>query len=502
MRIAFRVDATPESGIGHFMRCLTLANALKINGAKTRFVCRHLPDAMRNLLESMGHELALLGTTNDSTKLDELAHAHFLGTSQMLDAIATANALIDQPTDWLVVDHYGLDHRWESALRQTTQHILAIDDIADRVHDCDLLLDQNFYTDSDTRYGGKVPPECRLLLGPRYALLRNDFHQLRDKVMPRSGPLKRILVFFGGMDSGNFTGRAIDALANVDIEGLQVDVVIGAHHANSAQIELACKKNRYTLHIQTDKISELMAASDLAIGAGGAATWERCCLGLPTFAICTAVNQTKQLADAALEGLLYSPLLTGDIILSIQRHLVTLSENSYLRRFISTRAMLVGDGRGVSRVIAKLESYNLTLRLAQTSDALQLFEWRNHPAVRAVSRHPELITWEHHQSWLANVLLSADRVLLLGVIDGIEIGAIRFDIEHFVAEVSIYISPHIKTIGLGHDFLHRAEQWLFTSRPEIHEIRAIVIANNDRSHRLFLGMDYRVVATTYSKGLS
>jgi len=164
--------------------------------------------------------------------------------------------------------------------------------------------------------------------------------------------------------------------------------------------------------------------------------------------------------------------------------------------------MLVGDGRGVSRVIGKLESYKLTLRLAQTSDALQLFEWRNHPTVRAVSRHPELITWEHHQSWLANVLLSADRVLLIGVIDGIEIGAIRFDIEHFVAEVSIYISPHIKTIGLGHDFLHRAEQWLFTSRPEIHEIRAIVIANNDRSHRLFLGMDYRVVATTYSKGLS
>lgn len=179
----------------------------------------------------------------------------------------------DRSWDWLVVDHYALDARWESALRASTKQIMVIDDIADRQHDCDVLLDQNFYADMQKRYTGKVSAHCQLLLGPRYALLRDEFRKLREQVKPRNGTVKKILVFFGGVDADNYTGRAIEALAEIGIEGLYVDVVIGAQHSCREQIKSVCAQHGFICHVQTDKMAELMAAADLAIGAGGSATY-------------------------------------------------------------------------------------------------------------------------------------------------------------------------------------------------------------------------------------
>lgn len=501
MRIAFRVDATPESGIGHFMRCLTLATALKARGASTRFVCRHLPEPMRNLLESKGHVLTTLSGECAISDQDELAHAYFLGVSQLSDATETVDAFKDETQDWLVVDHYALDHRWESVLRHCAEHILVIDDLADRLHSCDILLDQNYYCDMDTRYSGKVPPNCRLLLGPRYALLRDEFLQLRQHVERRAGPLKHLLIFFGGVDAGNFTGEAIEALVGAGIEGLRVDVVIGAQHPCGEEIESLCKRYQYGFHVQVDQIGRLMAAADLAIGAGGSATWERCCLGLPTFAIVTASNQIKQLADAAFEGLLYSPLLSGNLACAIRRHFIALSENIFLRESMSARGMLFVDGSGVARVINKLEFNGLSIRLANQSDSRQLFEWRNHPDIRMVSRNTELISREVHHHWFSNVLSSADRLVLIGEFNGFRVGAVRFDIHEASAEVSIYRSPSMKQIGLGQDLLRSTEHWLAANRPDVCNLCGQVIGSNERSHRLFSGADYHVVSTTYSKGL-
>lgn len=501
MRIAFRVDATLESGVGHFMRCLTLANALKVRGARTRFVCRHVPEVMRKLLEAQGHGLTTLTSDRCIADQDELAHASFLGSSQLSDATETVDAFKNETQDWLVVDHYALDHRWESALRHCTEHILVIDDLADRMHNCDILLDQNYYCDMDTRYSGKVPPNCHLLLGPRYALLRDEFLQLRQQVEARTGRMKNLLIFFGGVDASNLTGKAIEAVVRAGFEGLRVDVVIGAQHPCANEIEALCKRFQYTFHAQVDQIGRLMAAADVAIGAGGSSTWERCCLGLPTFAICTASNQNKQLSDAAFEGLLYSPLLSGDMTAAISRHLISLAENSSLRRSISAKGMLLVDGRGVARVISKLEANELTVRLANRSDSRQLFEWRNHPDIRMASRNTEIISWEVHENWFLQVLLSTDRAVLIGEVHGVMVGAVRFDIYGASAEVSIYRSPSLKQTGLGQDLLRSAERWLAATRPDVCNVRAHVIGSNEPSHRLFSGAHYHVVSTTYSKGL-
>ncbi|MDA3875690.1 MAG: UDP-2,4-diacetamido-2,4,6-trideoxy-beta-L-altropyranose hydrolase [Halothiobacillus sp.] len=180
--IAFRTDASSQIGTGHFMRCLTLADALKQRGAQTRFVSRHLPEYLRSMLAAKGHEFAPLDKAQHDAILDELAHAPWLGTSQVQDAQATIQALSGQAWDWLIVDHSALDARWESVLRRTAKQIMVIDDIADRQHECDMLLDQNFYADMELRYIGKVPLHCQLLLGPRYAMLRDEFRQLHEQI--------------------------------------------------------------------------------------------------------------------------------------------------------------------------------------------------------------------------------------------------------------------------------------------------------------------------------
>lgn len=302
MRLAIRVDASTQIGTGHFMRCLTLADALKQRGAQIRFVSCHMHGHLRGMLNAKGHEFAPLNSISSEEAVVDLPHAHWLGISQAQDAAGTIHALSDKTWDWLVADHYALDARWESVLRQTAKRILVIDDLADRVHDCDVLLDQNFYADMDTRYTGKVPAHCKLLLGPNYALLREEFRRLREQVKPRIGPVKRVLVFFGGVDADNYTARAIDALVNIGINGLQVDVVIGAQHPYRDDIESACAEHGFVCHVQTNRMAELMAAADLAIGASGSASWERCCLGLPAICLTAAPNQVAIAAGLQARG--------------------------------------------------------------------------------------------------------------------------------------------------------------------------------------------------------
>lgn len=353
--IAFRVDASSQIGTGHFMRCLTLADALKQRGAQIRFVSRHLPEHLRGIMAAKGHAFVLLESTQNEAALDELSHAHWLGVSQAQDAMDTIQALSNGIWDWLIVDHYALDFRWESMLRQSAKKILVIDDIADRQHDCDMLLDQNLYADMETRYTGKVPKPCQMLLGPHFALLRDEFRKLHEQVKPRTGPVKRVLIFFGGVDADNFTGRVIEALSGIDLSDLHVDVVIGAQHPRREQIKAACTQHGFICHIQTDKMAELMAAADMSIGAGGSASWERCCLGLPALLVALADNQINIAMALDLFGAcIYvgtakatsTPILRSTIrsLLNAQAQLKELSKKAYA----------LVDGLGVDRVCQEM----------------------------------------------------------------------------------------------------------------------------------------------------
>jgi UDP-2,4-diacetamido-2,4,6-trideoxy-beta-L-altropyranose hydrolase len=347
MKIAFRTDASTKIGTGHFMRCLTLADELKKQDAHIRFLSRNLPTHLSDLLRIKGIEYISLGAIEVDGSIDELAHASWLGINQAQDSQTTIKALSDQAWDWLIVDHYALDARWEKALRPSVKNIMVIDDLADRQHDCDVLLDQNYYADKQTRYKDKVTVDCKLLLGPNYALLREEFRFLREQVKVRNGYVKRVLVFFGGVDADNYTFKAIEVLAEVS-PGLQVDVVIGAQHPFKEMIEKACIKHGYVCHIQTLRMAELMLEADFAIGAGGSASWERCCLGLPSLLVALADNQIAIARElSAISACVY---IDNGNEANLKKWLTQLIANQELIQKISENAFSIVDGLGVCRV--------------------------------------------------------------------------------------------------------------------------------------------------------
>lgn len=495
-QVAFRVDASSAIGTGHLMRCLTLADELAKRGAQARFLCRHMPDSLRELAIRRGHELVSLPPRNG--KLDDLRHSAWLGCPQQDDARDSLEALAGAKWDWLVVDHYALDARWEAKLRKAASHILAIDDLADRKHDCDLLLDQNFDADPRARYARKLAPRCRPLLGPRYALLRDDFARLHGTVRPRTRPVKRVLISFGGVDAENLTTRAIDAASRVG--RFQIDVVIGAQHPARAAIAARCRAEGLACHVQTERMAELMAGADLAIGSGGSSTWERCAVGLPALTFAVAENQKRLVEDAAREGLIYAPGDPGSA--SIERHVAALIDNPALLEALSRKGLQAVDGRGVKRVLRAMGIREVTVRKATREDSARVFGWRNHPSIRAVSRSSAPIPRASHEKWFARVIGDRKGGLLIGERRGSEIGVVRFDVEDGEAEVSIYLAPGVGAEGSGPELLLAAESWLAANRKKVRAIRATVLRDNERSRGLFEACGYRLAATTHEKALS
>ncbi|OAJ71372.1 UDP-2,4-diacetamido-2,4,6-trideoxy-beta-L-altropyranose hydrolase [Methylobacillus sp. MM3] len=502
MRVAIRVDASVQIGTGHFMRCLTLADALKARGAEVCFVSRHLPDHLRAMLDARPHGFKLLETTTEDVELGKLDHSAWLGVSQARDAMDTLEALFGDGWDWLVVDHYALDIHWESVLRPVVGRIFVIDDIANRQHDCDLLLDQNVYPDKQSRYLGKVPEKCRQLLGPRYALLREEFSILRQHLSLRQGPVNRLLVFFGGMDVDDHTSLALQTLAKIGLPVMRVDVVIGIQHPARAQIEAMCLEHGYCCHVQTNRMAELMASADLSIGAGGATLWELCSLGLPTIAFATAENQLDQIRGAASEGLLYAPDSKPGFAQAIALHLPALLDNGELRSLVSRNGMQAVDGKGALRVASMMGCAGLVLRMARPEDSEAVFAWRNHLSIREVSRSPAPIPWDNHKVWFSEVLNNHNRLLLIAEMDAVPVGVVRFDIQDAKAEISLYLVPGQPGAASGRDLLQSAEAWLARNRLDVEILHAHVMGANGRSVGLFQRAGYGVESIFYVKKLN
>lgn len=502
MNVAIRVDASPIIGSGHLMRCLCLAHAMHLRGAAVRFLCRDLPLHLQELITQQGHRLIALPAPETALAADGTtlaAEDAWTADRQLRDAEISASALAGAPPEWLVVDHYGLGRVWESAALQLTgAKLLSIDDMA-REHDCDVLLDQNYYPPAATPYSGRVPGHCQLLLGPGYALLRPEFHVARQRAQPRDGEVRRIHIFMGGMDPNNITLLALDAVAMLGRTDLAVDVVIGQTHPAREEIEAKCRSLARThCHVQTDRMAELLIDADLAIGAGGSATWERCALGVPTLALCLAANQADLISNGARAGFVYVPDKV-DSASTLAIHLNALINNTGLRHLLSRTGMAMVTTRGAQRVVASLCSGRIGVRLATLADSSMVHEWRNHPVVRNMSRTSEPIAMEEHTHWYAAALRSPNRILLIGENGAQPIGVVRFDISLGAAEVSINLSPDHMGKGLGAALLQAAERWLLQERAEITSLQAETLAINSASRRLFEACGYVLQFTRFSK---
>ncbi|MGE7090238.1 UDP-2,4-diacetamido-2,4,6-trideoxy-beta-L-altropyranose hydrolase [Lysinibacillus sp. NPDC048646] len=271
MNIVIRADASTKIGSGHVMRCLTIAIELRKKGHEVFFWMKELPGDMRATVQSKGFAI-----------ITEMKKA-----------------------DMCIIDHYDIDIEWERKIRPFVKKMVVIDDLANRKHDCDLLLDQNVVPNYEHRYDDLVPVHCVKLLGPRYLIMREEFIRERKSLPNKQGEVNRLLIFMGGSDPTSETLKVLKALAQQQVIK-HVDVVVGNSNPHKTEIEGICMKAGYHFHCQIDYLASLMVKADFSIGAGGSATWERCFVGLPSSSTVVAENQRISTETAEKLGVIWN----------------------------------------------------------------------------------------------------------------------------------------------------------------------------------------------------
>lgn len=471
MKATFRVDASLEMGTGHVMRCLTLANALKEQGAECHFICRKHPGNLIETVQQAGFQVHSLTTQkkslannqpqNQANKDKPLFHAAWLGATQAQDAQDCQPILKQLQPDWLIVDHYALDKTWQQALKPYYKKLMAIDDLGDREHLANLLLDQNYGATAE-KYQNLVPESCKLLTGTHYALLRPEFAHWREYSLKRRSKntqIKNILVTLGGADPDNYTAKILAQLAKSELNPLtEITVIMGAtaSHLEAIKLQAAALPISTQVKANVSNMAELMSKADLAIGAAGATTWERCCLGLPTIQLVIAENQRKT-AEA----------LAKDQVVKLLKQLEDLPSlitniNSWLPAALE-KSPKVTDGLGCHHrlVPIMMPKENITLNLKRfgavnlldytqltASEALQVLTMRNHPDVRQWMYNKEEIPEDEHFKFIEALKNDPTKKHFLVEKAGQKLGVINFS-------VAIANKTHTAELGLFASFTNQ-----------------------------------------------
>lgn len=483
---AFRVDAALHIGSGHLMRCLTLADELKACGCESHFLGRPLPPALRALVESKGHRWHdVVAAADGPAEPGAPAHAAWLGATQAADAAAAAAALGALRPDWLVVDHYALDERWERQTRPLVGRILVIDDLADRPHDADMLLDQNLQS-GPARYAGLLPAHCRTLIGPRYALLRRGFAEAAQRP-PRDGTVRRILACVGGGDPKHVLPRILDAWEALGSGRPALDIALGAQSPELDTLRQHCADlPACTLHVDTGGMPDLMAQADLLLCGGGTINWERCCVGLPSVMIEIAANQREniQLLASARTGVAAGSVdsISAEAVTTLLRRLCV--RPSILRR-MGLRGRRLVDGQGARRVAVAMLVDTLSLRRATAADGETTWAWRNDEATRRYFTDPRPIPLTEHLAWWNAAVCAGSRSLLIAEVASAPVGVIRLDHDGAMATVSIYLDPTLTRLGLGRRVLDAAGTWAAKRHPSLRRLCAVIDERNRASQHAF-----------------
>lgn len=440
--IVIRCDSSIYIGSGHVYRSRTLARDLRCLGFDVIFLCRPHVGSLINILKSEFKvlELPVHSAVNPIGLQGRDFYSACLASTQEEDAVqcvALLQAAQVKNIKWLIVDHYGLDIVWEKQILEGLSHsnssiaprLFVIDDLADRIHCADLLLDQNFVgtTTNNDRYKQLVSPSCSQLLGPHYALLPPIYSQLQPSLTAR-GKCSRVLVFFGGVDSAGCTLKALKALSYPDLSHLEVDVVIGSQcHCREHVLDLVNCRPLTNLYSPLPTLAGLITRADLSVGAAGTAMLERLVLGLPSLVITTAENQVPFIKPLSQHNFI-DYIGTAEKVSVDDLH--SKIKNSLIRYPSQLSGQCLTDCFGVRRVSIALTGSvdDLVLRPVQPSDEALLLRWANDPTVRINSFSPESITPDTHHSWFSSRLTSEDCLHLIASDPlGCPIGQIRFD---------------------------------------------------------------------------
>lgn len=476
------------------MRCLALASTLCAEGVRCIFICREHPGNMIDLIRREGHEVLRLPAPDTTLTT---AQDKWLGADWHTDAEQTLTALTGTHHDCLVVDHYALDARWEQLLRAGCGRLMVIDDLADRPHDCDLLLDQNLVANLYNRYETLLPEKNASLLGPGYALLQPAYAALHEQARPRSGYPQRVFVFFGGVDLDNLTHTTLTALLQLDLSNIQVDVVVAEKNPHREALErLVRDVPNIHMHGPQPTLAPMLLAADLAIGAGGATNWERLCLGLPTLVITLADNQCAIADELDKRGLVR---WFGDKD-NIRVDALATQISAVLQQSLdawSASCLQVVDGLGSRRVCSALlaDEYTVMIaRLARQSDEVQLLEWANDPLTRRNSFSSAQISPESHHLWFSRRLSNVDcQIYLVETEAGLAAGQVRFERAQGAWEVHFTLSPVLRGRSLGTPLLKTALDVFMQVQPDAVVLGQVKPANR-ASCRMFEALGFSLVS--------
>ncbi|MDH5525732.1 MAG: UDP-2,4-diacetamido-2,4,6-trideoxy-beta-L-altropyranose hydrolase [Nitrospirota bacterium] len=498
MKFVFRTDAALMIGTGHVMRCLALADRLREEGHQVHFIFREHPGNLCDWVErERSYPVSRLpGIDGFQEEARQEGHAHWLGASVAMDAEQTVGAIREMAVrpDWLIVDHYAIDANWERVLRPHVERIMVIDDLADRHHDCDLLLDQTF---------GRLPgdyqalaPSAHTMTGSAYALLRPEFNQVRTTSLARRRSRKgvaRILVGMGALDPDNVTKTVLEAIA---LSGFQwtVDVILAHGAPHLEVVRHWCEESSLdvAVHVSPGNIPELMAHADIGIGAAGTTSWERCCMGLPSMTLVIAENQMLVAGIMERAG---AAVNLGNFRSVDPEHIATslrnLAEDPERLTRMSLEAARMCDGLGTGRVGQRLvpefatDKNPVWVRPARTEDIQRVFEWQSTPGMRTHCRNPSVPSFDEHVSWFKSRLSDPSCLLNIVIHKRQPAGVLRLDSlegeeNRDVYEVSLLVAPDHQRQGVGGAAIRCARRLVPYA-----EIKAEILDQNTGSRMLF-----------------
>jgi len=442
--------------MGHLVRSAALAVELRQRGWATWLACRAMPDSFADQQEASGCGLIRLAGDQE---------AEFAAISRTLGARAA----------WIVLDHYGIGQDWLGGALRIAERRLVLDDLHDRKLDCDIVVNP-WFAAGRAAYAA-LAPGARLLLGAEFALIRSEFRAALVSAPERSfDTLRRILVSLGGTDSNGATGRVVTEILS-SVPSAEVDVILG-QVARAAQVPADL---RVHVHVDPPDVPALMLAADLAVGAGGGMTWERCAMGLPSLIVAVADNQREQSASVAESGAAHylGPLAAsppGAIAAAVAGVI-----DADVRREMARCGQALVDGLGCVRVADHMEG--ISLRPATSSDVQWIWQIANDPAVRLASISTDPIPWESHRAWF-EARLASGKPLLVVQIGPQTVGYVRFDDRPDGTEVSIALDSRHRG-GLGGRVLRTACGWWDAEGPGT-RLLARVKTDNQASRRAFL----------------
>lgn len=476
MRVVFRCDANGEKGGGHVMRCLTLAGRLSSAGWRPVFaVGQDAPTVLPALPES-GFEYVIVPEPDDRQVMFKRW---------------------PEGADLLVTDDYGIDADFESSCRGWANKILAVDDLADRPHDCDFLLDQTPGR-MELDYQDLTPQGCRMLLGSGYALLRPGFAGARPAALDRrknSDSVRRVLISFGLTDPAAASAAALQGVLDCGRE-IEVDVVLGKSSPAYDRVSGMAEDNkRVTLHEYVHDMPKMMARADLALGAPGTSAWERCCLGLPSIVMIVAENQKDNAVRLEVAGAGVNLGRAGEVSAGdVARKVAQIIDDSAVRAEMSIAAADMCDGLGAERAalavqpkVAARGGGQVGLRFAGQHDVDAMFDWQSDPETRRYANNPEIPSRSEHEAWFKDSLVNPRRKLFVVTHEDRDAGIFRLDrLDGGGYMVSIVVAPDMRGRGVGAAVLEFADR--FWSEEVL---KAEILPGNEASLKMFTAAGYR-----------